>query len=296
MKAPIFTGAATAIVTPFTADGTQVDFLKLEQLLDFQINNGISAIVVCGTTGEASTQTTQEHMKTVEHTIGYVAGRVPCIAGTSSNDTAHAVEMSVEAARLGADALLVATPYYNKTTQAGLVKHYTMIADAAKLPVILYNVPSRTGLGFTADTYYELSKHPLMNGVKEAGSNTTLVLNTMYRVGDDLNFWSGNDDQIVPLMAMGAKGVISVLANAAPAATADICKLFLEGNITGSAQLLIKYSKLIELLFCEVNPIPVKAAMKLIGMDMGPLRMPLVEMTEKNLALLAAEMKSLGMI
>jgi 4-hydroxy-tetrahydrodipicolinate synthase len=286
MKKPVFTGSAVAIVTPFT--GEFVDFNRLGELIDWQIENGTEAIVVCGTTGEASTQTIPEHLAAIEFAIKKTAGRVPVIAGTGSNDTAHAVLMSQSAEKSGADALLMVTPYYNKTTQLGLIKHFNYVADRVRIPIILYNIPGRTGMGFTAESYRELARHPLINGVKEASSDFHLVAQTRALCGDELNLWAGNDHEIVPLLSLGSAGVISVLANLVPRETADICRLWREGKTAESAALQLKYQELIDALFCEVNPIPVKTALRLIGQDCGPLRMPLCDMAPQNMERLKA--------
>jgi 4-hydroxy-tetrahydrodipicolinate synthase len=295
MKTPIFVGSGVAIVTPFKED-TSIDYKRLEKLIDFQIENGTDAIIICGTTGEASTQPTEEHLKTIDYCVKYVNHRVPVIAGTGSNDTLHAVEMSVAARESGVDGILVVTPYYNKTTQTGLVRHIQYIADRAGVPVILYNVPSRTGMSFSVDTYCELAKHPLVNGVKEASGDLAAIATVMQKCGDDLNYWSGEDNLIVPVMSLGGKGVISVLANIAPRETSDICRLYLEGKVEESAALQIRMTELVNALFCEVNPIPVKAALKMMGLDTGVLRMPLFEMSEKNQARLKAAMIEAGII
>ena len=228
--------------------------------------------------------------------VQQAAGRVPVIAGTGSNDTAHALMMSQSAEKSGADALLMVTPYYNKTTQAGLVKHFNYVADRVHIPIIMYNVPSRTGLCFEADTYRELSKHPLINGVKEASGNFSLIAQTRMRCGDELNIWSGNDNEIVPILALGGQGVISTMANVIPKQAADICRLWREGQTAESAALQIKYQELIDALFCEVNPIPVKTALKLMGWDCGPLRMPLCDMSPKNLERLKAALIDVGLV
>lgn len=293
MKKPVFTGCGVALVTPFTDDF--INYAKLDELIEFQIANGTDAIIVCATTGEASTQTIPEHLATVEYCIKKVAGRVPVIAGTGSNDTVHAVMMSQNAEKSGADALLMVTPYYNKTTQAGLIKHFTHIADRVNIPVILYNVPARTGMSFTAQTYKELSKHPNINGVKEASGDMTLVAHTRYLCGDDLNIWSGNDDNTVAIMAMGGLGVISTSANVIPREMSQITHLYLEGKVRESAELLVKYFDLMNSLFLEVNPIPVKTALNLMGMDVGHLRMPLCEMSPQNLEVLKKSMRSAGL-
>ncbi len=293
MKKPVFTGCGVAIVTPFTEDF--IDYAKLGELIEFQIANGTDAIVVCGTTGEASTQTIPEHLATIEYCIKKVAGRVPVIAGTGSNDTAHAVMMSQNAEKSGADALLMVTPYYNKTTQAGLIKHFTYIADRVKIPIILYNVPSRTGMSFTAQTYKELSKHPNINGIKEASGNMSLVAQTRYLCGEDMNIWSGNDDNTVAIMSMGGMGVISTAANVIPREMSQIAHLYAEGKVRESAELLVKYFDLMNALFVEVNPIPVKTALNLMGMNVGHLRMPLCEMLPQNLELLKKSMLNVGL-
>lgn len=292
MKKPIFTGANVAIVTPLNENG--VDLAKLGELIDFQIENGISSITVCGTTGESATLSHEEHCQVIEYSVKKVAGRVPVIAGTGSNDTAYAVELSKFAENAGVDGLLMVTPYYNKTTQRGLINHYTYIADRVNKPIILYNVPSRTGVSFTANTYAELSKHENINGIKEASGDFSLVAETLSKCGDNMFMWSGNDDQVVPLMALGAVGVISVTANILPAAVSKMCKLCLEGKFKEATELQLKYFDITDSLFCEVNPIPIKTAMKLIGMDNGYLRMPLYEMAPANIERLSNSLKNIG--
>ncbi|MBQ9268355.1 MAG: 4-hydroxy-tetrahydrodipicolinate synthase [Oscillospiraceae bacterium] len=281
MKKPLFTGSNVAIVTPMYEDES-VNFEKLGELIEFHIANGTSAITICGTTGEAPTLKDPEHLAAIKYTVEKVAGRIPVIAGTGSNYTSHAIEFSQEAAKYGADGVLLVTPYYNKSTPKGLIRHYTKIVDSANIPAILYNVPSRTGVSLTVPIYKELSKHPLINGVKEASGSTDIVLRTLDACGDDLNIWSGNDNQIVPFMAMGAKGVISVLANICPKETAEMADACLAGDYQKAAAMQISYMELIDALFCEVNPIPVKTAMNLIGMNAGPLRLPLCEMEDSN--------------
>lgn len=293
MKNPVFTGSAVAIVTPFKDDF--VDFEKLGELIEFQIENGTNAIVVCGTTGEASTQSIPEHLATVEYTIKKVNGRVPVIAGTGSNDTVHALMMSQNAEKSGADALLLVTPYYNKTNQAGLIKHFVHVADRVNIPIILYNVPSRTGMSFTAETYRELAKHPNINGVKEASGNFSLACQTRSVCPEDFYIWSGNDDQVIPLMSLGGLGVISVAANIIPRVMSDMTRLYLEGNVKEAAQLQTKYFPLLDALFFEVNPIPVKTAMNLLGYDVGQLRMPLTDMAPANLEKLKNVLKATGL-
>ena len=293
MKKPIFTGSAVAIVTPFTTDG-KINFEEFGRMLDYQIEKGTDAIVVCGTTGESSAMTLEEHEEAVAFGCEYVNHRVPVIAGAGSNDTAAAVQLTKQAASCGADGILSVTPYYNKTTQRGLIAHFNAIADCSDCPIILYNVPSRTGMGFTSDTYFELSKHPNINGTKEASGNFSLIAETVRKCGDELNIWSGNDDQIVPLMAMGGKGVISVLANVAPAETHELTQRCMNGDFKGAMELQSGYLDLINALFCEVNPIPVKKAMEMIGWNAGPLRLPLVEMTADHAAMLKAELDKMG--
>ena len=280
MKTPVFTGSGVAIVTPFTNDF--VDFVKFGELIEQQIAAGTSAIVVCGTTGEASTQTIPEHLATIEYAIKKVDGRVKVIAGTGSNDTAHALMMSQNAEKSGADALLMVTPYYNKTTQRGLVKHFEYIADRVGIPIILYNIPARTGMGFTVETYRELAKHPNINGVKEASGSIELINQTRMLCGDDFYIWSGDDSATVPIMAMGGVGVISVLANIMPAETAELAQLCLDGKFDAAMKMQTKLYELMHTLFIETNPIPVKTAMNIMGMDVGHLRMPLCEMSPDN--------------
>lgn len=292
MKTPIFTGANVAIVTPLTEDG--VNLSKLGELIEFQISKGIDAITVCGTTGESATLSHEEHCRVIEYSVKKVAGRVPVIAGTGSNDTSYALELSKIAEEFGVDGLLMVTPYYNKTTQRGLIQHYTYVADRVNTPIILYNVPSRTGVSFKADTYAELSKHPNINGIKEASGDFSLVAETMSKCGDNMFVWSGNDDQVVPLMSLGAVGVISVTANIVPDVVAKMCRLCLDGNFKEAAKLQLDYFDITDSLFKEVNPIPVKTAMKLMGMDNGYLRMPLCEMAPANVEILRNSLKNIG--
>lgn len=292
MKTPVFTGANVAIVTPLTEQG--VNLPKLGELIDFQIENGIDAITVCGTTGESATLSHEEHCQVIEYSVKKVAGRVPVIAGTGSNDTLYAVELSQFAEKAGVDGLLMVTPYYNKTTQAGLIKHYNYVADRVNTPIILYNVPSRTGVSFKADTYAELSKHPNINGIKEASGDFSLVAETLSKCGDNMFMWSGNDDQVVPLMSLGAVGVISVVANILPGVMAKMCRLALEGNFKEASKLQLKYFDITDSLFKEVNPIPVKKAMELMGMDNGYLRMPLCEMSPANTEILRKSLLDVG--
>ena len=293
MKTPIFTGAATAIVTPFR--GNTVDYNKMAELIDMQYEGGISALIVCGTTGENATQPVAEHEKLVDFCVKKTAGRMKIIAGVGSNDTMTSVRLATSAKVSGADGILMVTPYYNKTTQRGLVAHFSTVADQVDIPMILYNVPGRTGIGLTAETYKILSKHPNINGTKEASGDFSLFSRTRALCGDELFVWSGNDDNTVPMMAMGALGVISVASNIVPQAVTDLCKLCLDGNFKAATELYIKYADLFEKLFIEVNPIPVKTAMNLMGMDVGNLRLPLVDMAPETLAKLKASLTNLGL-
>lgn len=291
MKKPVFTGAGVAIVTPFNETGINYDEFK--KIIDHQIENGTDAIIIMGTTGESPACPEDEHEEAIAFCCEYVNGRIPVVAGAGSNDTRTAVMLTKSAKASGADAVLSVTPYYNKTTQVGLIRHFTAIADC-ECPVILYNVPSRTGIGFTAQTYQELSKHPFINGAKEASGNFSLLAEAMALCGDEMNFWSGNDDQIVPLMSMGGKGVISVLSNVAPRAAHDICQFCLDGKFAEAAKMQKEYLELINALFCEVNPIPVKKAMELLGWKVGPVRLPLVEPTAEHTAQIQAALNKMG--
>ncbi|MVX62902.1 4-hydroxy-tetrahydrodipicolinate synthase [Clostridium chromiireducens] len=288
MKDIIFTGAAVAIVTPFTEDG--INFSELKKLIDFNIENGSDAIVIAGTTGESSTMTDEEHKEVIKFTVEYVNKRVPVIAGTGSNDTIYAVELSKYAENVGADALLLVTPYYNKATQSGLIKHYNYIADRVNIPIILYNVPSRTGVNISPETYAELAKHPRIVATKEASGDLSAIAKIKALCGDELNIYSGNDDQILPILSLGGKGVISVLSNIMPKEAHDICSLYFEGKVEESCELQTKYLDLINTLFIEVNPIPVKTALGLMGYNVGPLRMPLFPMEGKNLEILKEQL------
>ncbi|MDD6024437.1 MAG: 4-hydroxy-tetrahydrodipicolinate synthase [Oscillospiraceae bacterium] len=294
MKTPLFTGSSVALVTPMYADGS-VNYDKLSQLIEMQIAGGTAAITICGTTGESATLKDPEHIKVIAHTVEKAAGRIKVIAGTGSNETDHAILLSREAEQVGADGLLLVTPYYNKCTPKGLIRHYKDIADSVNIPAIVYNVPSRTGVSMSVPVYKALSEHPNINGVKEASGSTEIVVRTIAACGDDFNVWSGNDTQIVPFMAMGAKGVISVLANICPAETAAIANACLDGDYKTAARMQVEYMELIDALFCEVNPIPVKTAMNLMGLEVGPLRMPLCEMEEPTKARLLAAMKERGL-
>lgn len=282
MKKTVFTGAGVALVTPFY-DDEKVNYEKLEELIEFQISNGTDAIVSCGTTGESSTLSDEEHKNVIKFTVDRVSGRIPVIAGTGSNDTSYALELSLYAKSVGADAILQVTPYYNKTTQRGLVKHFTYIADRVDIPMILYNVPSRTGMNILPETYGELCKHPNIVAVKEANGDISALVKTMDICGDELDVYSGDDGLIVPMMSLGAKGVISVLSNIKPKETHDICANFVNGKVAQSAEMQKKYNNLINCLFIETNPIPVKAAMNILGYNVGGCRLPLCEMSDSNL-------------
>ncbi|GLG05133.1 4-hydroxy-tetrahydrodipicolinate synthase [Drancourtella massiliensis] len=290
----IFTGSGVAIVTPFLPDGS-VNYDKLDELIEYHIDHKTDAIIICGTTGESSTLTEEEHMECIKFTIQQVKKRVPVIAGTGSNATFTTIEMSREAVEYGADALLLVTPYYNKATQKGLVAHYKAVADEAKAPIILYSVASRTGLNIAPETAAELAKIDNIVAIKEASGNISQIAKIMQLTDGKLDLYSGNDDQIVPLLSLGGKGVISVLANIAPEYTHDICRKFFDGDLKGSLKMQLDALPLIDKLFCEVNPIPVKTAMNLLGKEVGGLRMPLSPMEEAHKQALAEEMKKFGM-
>ena len=294
MKDVIFTGAGVAIITPFTEDG--INFAELGRIIEDQIAGGTDAVIITGTSGESATMTDEEHKAAIKFAVEQVKGRVPVIAGTGSNETAYAVQLSEYAEKAGADALLVVTPYYNKCTQKGLLQHFKAIADHVNIPIILYNVPSRTGVNIKTETYAELAKHPNIAAVKEASGDLSAILKIRAACGDDLAIYSGNDDQIVPILSIGGKGVISVLSNVAPKVTHDICQLYFEGKVKESADLQIGWLDLISELFSEVYPIPVKTAMRLMGYAAGPLRLPLCEMEENHLAALQAVMKKHGLL
>lgn len=290
----IFTGAGVAIVTPFNEDES-INYDKLDQLIDYHCNNGTDSIIICGTTGESATMSEKEHMECVKFAIERTKGRLPIIAGTGSNCTRTAIDMSKEAASYGADGLLVVTPYYNKATQEGLVGHYTAVAKEVKAPIIMYSVASRTGCNIEPATAARLIKEvDNIVGIKEASGNISQVAKIMHLTDGKADLYSGNDDQIVPILSLGGKGVISVLSNVAPQETHDICAKFFEGDVKGSLELQLKAIPLIEQLFCEVNPIPVKKAMKLMGMDCGSLRMPLTELTPQHEESLAKAMTEFG--
>lgn len=294
IKKTVFTGAGVAIVTPFR-DG-KVDFESLGRMIDYQIENGTDAIICCGTTGESATLTDPEHCSVIDYTVSRVGGRIPVIAGTGSNDTAHAIWMSNYAKNAGADALLVVTPYYNKATPQGLARHFRAIADTVDHPMIVYNVPSRTGCNIPLSVYRELCGCEQIVGVKEASGDISKVAQIAAYSGDELPIYSGNDDQIVPILSLGGKGVISVLSNVLPKQTHDICALWFEGRTNESRDLQLKYLKLCNALFCEVNPIPVKTALEMLGVCSGEIRMPLCEMTPENKEKLRAAMVEMGLL
>lgn len=290
MKRLVFQGSGVAIVTPFTEDG--IHFPELGRMIDDQIAGGTDAVIIAGTTGEASTMSDDEHKEAIRFAVEHTNGRVPVVAGTGSNDTAYAVQLSRYAESVGADGLLLVTPYYNKCTQKGLVAHFTKIADSVGIPCILYDVPSRTGMSIQVPTYAELAKHPNIVAVKEASGDLSSILRLRYAVGDELAVYSGNDDQIVPILSLGGKGVISVLANVAPKETHAICQLYFDGKAEESARLQIALTDLVDALFCETNPIPVKTAMRLMGYEAGPLRLPLSEMEPGNRKKLEAALQA----
>ncbi|MCD7860346.1 MAG: 4-hydroxy-tetrahydrodipicolinate synthase [Oscillospiraceae bacterium] len=291
---PIFRGAATALITPLNADG--VDYPTLARLIDWQIDEGINALVIAGTTGEGSTLSDEEHRELLSFSAEHIAGRVPFIAGTGSNDTAYSIELTRHACSLGADAVLVVTPYYNKATQKGLIAMYNAIADASSAPLILYNVPSRTGVNIEPTTYLALSEHPRIKAIKEANSNIPKIVETAALVGDRMDIYSGNDDQVVPLMSVGAAGVISVLSNLMPAKTVEMTQRFLRGDVAGSAALQFELTPLIKALFCEVNPIPVKAAMAAMGFCENYVRLPLTTMEEGHFQSMLELMRQQGLV
>ena len=292
----IFKGAGVAIVTPMKENG-EVNYEKLAELIEFQIANGTDAIIACGTTGEASTLSHEEHLDVIKYTVEVVAGRIPVVAGTGSNSTETAVYLSAEAEKYGADGLLLVSPYYNKATQNGLYQHFKTVADAVKIPVLLYNVPSRTGCNILPETVLRLCKDvENIVGVKEASGNISQIAHLAAIADGCVDIYSGNDDQIVPIMALGGIGVISVLSNVAPGQTHEICQKFLDGDVAGSRKMQLEAMNLCDALFCEVNPIPVKKALNLMGMEVGPLRMPLTEMEEANAARLKKAMEDYGVL
>ena len=293
-KNTIFRGAATALITPMTEEG--VDFPALGKLIDWQIDQGIDALVIAGTTGEKSTLNDKEHRAVLEFCMERIAGRVPMIAGTGSNDTAYCLSLSRHACEIGADALLVVTPYYNKATQNGLIKTYNVIADASTKPVIVYNIPSRTGVGILPETYAKMAEHPNIAAIKEANGDISKIVETAALVGDRLDIYSGDDDQIVPILSVGGMGVISTMSNVIPKQTAALCAKFFAGDIVGAAEDQKKFLPLIRSLFCEVNPIPVKAAMAKMGFCSPYIRLPLTEMEPAHAEVMFERMRALGLI
>lgn len=294
MKKPIFTGSAAAVATPFTGSG--VDFPALRKHLDFLLENGTDALVVCGTTGEAATMSYEERMETVEAVVRHVDGRVPVIAGTGSNNTENAIALSRDAVSAGADGLLVVTPFYNKATQRGLIRHFAAVADSAERPVILYNVPSRTGVKCAAETYAQLAGHPNIQGVKEASGDLALVQKTRELCPEDFCIWSGNDDETAPIMLLGGSGVISVAANVVPQEMHQLTASCLSGDFVSAGKLQLRLRKLCEALFWEVNPIPVKTAMSMMGFCQERFRLPMCEMEEENRARLRAVLAEYGLV
>ena len=294
MKKPIFTGSAAAAATPFTGSG--VDFPALRKHLDFLLENGTDALVVCGTTGEAATMSYEERMETVEAVVRHVDGRVPVIAGTGSNNTENAIALSKDAVSAGADGLLVVTPFYNKATQRGLIRHFAAVADSAERPVILYNVPSRTGVKCAAETYAQLASHPNIQGVKEASGDLALVQKTRELCPEDFYIWSGNDDETAPIMLLGGSGVISVAANVVPQEMHQLTASCLSGDFVSAGKLQLRLRKLCEALFWEVNPIPVKTAMSMMGFCQERFRLPMCEMEEENRARLRTVLAEYGLV
>ncbi len=289
----VFKGAATALVTPLNENG--IDYENFERLLNWQVDEGINALVICGTSGEGSTLSDEEHRAALKFAYDVVGGRVPMIAGTGSNDTAYAIELTKFACEVGYDAMLVVTPYYNKATQNGLVKMFETIADASTKPVILYNVPSRTGVNIEPETYARLAEHPMITGIKEANGNIAKIVETKALVGDKLDIWSGNDDQIVPILAAGGSGVISVLSNVLPKKTVELCNKFFAGDVKGSMDMQCEMFDLIKALFCEVNPIPAKAAVAALGYCENYVRLPLTPMEKQHEEVLLECMRKQGL-
>lgn len=291
----LFRGSGVAIVTPFNEDES-INFDKLGELIEFHIENSTDAIIICGTTGEAPTLTDDEQVEAVKYTVEKVAGRIPVVAGAGSNDTKHGIRLSKRCEEAGADALLSATPYYNKASKKGLVAHYTAIADAVNIPIVLYNVPGRTGVNMTPDVVFELSKHKNIVGIKEASGDIAQAIDIINLCGDEFAIYSGNDDVIVPLLSIGGDGVISVLANVAPKETHDMVMSFLEGDVQKAKSLQLKYKNFIDSLFIEPNPIPVKVALNAMGKDVGPLRLPLTPMESATESVLLDNMKKVDLI
>ena len=293
-KKTVFTGSAVALVTPFNEGG--IDFDAFGRIIEDQITGGTDAIVVCGTTGEAATMPDKEHLSAIEYCVKAVNGRIPVIAGTGSNDTPHAVALSTEAEKLGADALLQVTPYYNKTSQRGLIKHFEMIADSVNIPIILYSVKSRTGVNIAPETMNALADHKNIVGIKEASGDISQVAKIASLCGDKIDIYSGNDDQVLPVLALGGLGVISVVANVAPRDMHDMVMKYLSGDTIGATQMQLRMIELVEALFCDVNPIPVKTAMNMMGMNVGHLRMPLYEMSDAGLNQLRTALSNYGLL
>ena len=294
VKTPLFKGSCTALVTPLNEAG--IDYERLKKNIDLQYENGTAAIVICGTTGENAVQSQDEHDELVRTAVNHTSGRMKVIAGIGSNNTAHALKNAQNAKAVGADGVLMVTPYYNKSTQKGLLEHFSYVADRVDIPMILYNVPSRTGIGISAETYKALSSHPNINGVKEASGDFSLIGKTIALCGDDLYIWSGNDDNTVPMMAMGALGVISVASNLVPGVLSKLCSLCLAGDFGAAKELYRKYAALFSTLFIETNPIPIKAAMRLCGLDSGLMRLPLSDMSEEHLSVLQSCLRDIALL
>lgn len=294
-KTTVFTGAGVAIVTPMNADGS-VNYEKYRELIETQIENGTNAIITCGTTGESSTLSNEEHIEVMRTAVEQAKGRVPVISGTGSNDTNYCITLSGEAKALGTDAILLVTPYYNKTSQRGLIAHYNAVADAVKMPIIVYNVPSRTGMDIKPETYAALSANPYIVGIKEANGNISSVAKTAALCGDSMDIYSGNDDQIVPILSLGGKGIISVLSNILPKKTSEITERWFKGDVKGSCALQLELLDLCNALFSDVNPIPIKEAMNIMGMNVGPCRLPLCGMDDKGKKALTAVLRLHGLI
>ncbi len=295
MKNTIFTGAGIAIITPMNADGS-INYQGLGDLIENQIANGTDAIIICGTTGEASTMTDEEHLECIRFAVEKTAGRIPVIAGTGSNDTRYAIELSKEAEAVGVDGLLLVTPYYNKTTQRGLIAHFTAIADAVNVPIILYNIPGRTGVNMEVATVKKLAEHRNIAAIKEASGNISYAAKLIAACGDNIDVYSGNDDMVVPLVSLGGKGVISVASHVIPKQMHDMVQYCLDNNFAEATKLQIEYLDLINSLFIEVNPIPVKEALNIMGVNVGPCRMPLYEMSDEHKAVLRASLEKHGLI
>lgn len=295
MKNTIFTGAGIAIITPMNADGS-INYQGLGDLIENQIANGTDAIIICGTTGEASTMTDEEHLECIRFAVEKTAGRIPVIAGTGSNDTRYAIELSKEAEAVGVDGLLLVTPYYNKTTQRGLIAHFTAIADAVNVPIILYNIPGRTGVNMEVATVKKLAEHRNITAIKEASGNISYAAKLIAACGDNIDVYSGNDDMVVPLVSLGGKGVISVASHVIPKQMHDMVQYCLDNNFAEATKLQIEYLDLINSLFIEVNPIPVKEALNMMGVNVGPCRMPLYEMSDEHKAVLRASLEKHGLI